>query len=239
MAVSGSTDFKSTAVELITDARRLLGIQAEEEALQTHELTTGKRFLTMMLKDWQVDPDLGTWLETEGSMALADGTASYLFGSGGAFTTIPFEITQVRVSQSGGNEIEMTPLSRQDYYRLPSRTNEGFPTQYFYDRQRDNGRLYVWPVPSDSSFAVTFTYRRRIMDVDADSNNLDLPPEWEWAVVNNLAMRLIPVYARGGTPESVQVISEAGSSLARLKAFDISNDGGSVIIARDPYSYRR
>lgn len=238
MAVSGSTDQNSTAVTILEDARRLLGIHAEEESLANHEKDTGLRFLTMMLKDWQVDPDLGSWLETQGTLALT-ATASFLFGSGGAFTTIPFEIVAVRISKSGGNEIPMTRMSRADYFDLPNKTSTGTPTQFFYDRQRDSGTLYVWPVPADATYTITFTYRRRIMDVDAGTDNLDLPPEWQWAVANSLAVQLIPVYGRGGTPEAAQVITQADVSLSKLKAFDISNDGGSITIARDPYDRRR
>src|SRR5687767_12785726 len=109
MAVSSSTDANQTAVTIITDARRLLGVQAEEESLQAHELDTGTRFLTYMLKDWQVDPDLGTHLETEGVLALADSDGSYTFGAGGDFVTVPFEIVSIRISHDGGNEIPMTP----------------------------------------------------------------------------------------------------------------------------------
>jgi hypothetical protein len=239
MAVSGSSNFTSTAVQLITDARRLLGVNAEEESLADSEKEIGLRFLTMMLKDWQVDPDLGTWLETEGTLTLSDSDGSYTFQAAGDFTTVPFEIKQIRISHDGGNEIEMTRMSREDYYRLPSRTTEGYPTQWFYDRQRDGGTLYIWPEPDDALYDLTFTYRRRIMDLDAGTDNFDLPPEWEWAIVNNLAVLLIPVYGRGGTPEASQVITQADVSLSKLKAFDISNDGGSIMIARDPYDRRR
>jgi hypothetical protein len=96
----------------------------------------------------------------------------------------------------------------------------------------------VWPEPDDSDYDLTFTYRRRIMDVDAGTDNLDLPPEWEWAIINNLAVLLIPVYGRGGSPEAAQVITQAEMSLSKLKSFDVSNDNGSVMIERDR-NYRR
>src|SRR5690606_15570708 len=114
---------------------------------------------------------------------LTDSTGSYDFGTGGDFTTVPFEITQVRVSHNGGNEIEMIRMSREDYHRLPNKTTEGYPTQWFYDRQRDDGTLYLWPEPDDGNYDITFTYRRRIMDIDAGSDDYDLPPEWEEAIV--------------------------------------------------------
>ncbi len=113
MAVSGSTDFKSTAVELLEDARRLLGIHAEEEALAAHESATGLRFLTKMLKAWEAD-GIGSWMLTEGSFSLVQSTASYLCGSGGAFTTVPFEIVSARINR-GGNDLPMLRLSREQY----------------------------------------------------------------------------------------------------------------------------
>lgn len=231
MTVSNSTDFSSNASTIIIAARRLLGVQAEEEPLTANDLAVGLDMLTRMLKTWEADPDLGTWLYTEGSLTLVASTASYVFGAGGAFTTIPFEIVDARINRT--QDIVMIPLSRKDYYALPNKTTTGYPTQYFYDRQRDNGTLYVWPVPDVNAGTFKFTYRRRIMDTDAGADNLDIPPEWEEAVTNGLAKRLIPVYGRGGTPEAQEVITDAAIFLAELRAFDITNDNGSVSILPD------
>lgn len=228
MTVSGSTDYNPAAVSIITNARRLLGINAEEESLEANELTIGLEWLTMLLKDWQVDPELGTWLKTEGAMALVSADKDYVFGAGGSFTTVPFEISSIRVSYNGGNEIPMRQMGRDEYFNLPNKTSTGFPTCYFYDRQRDSGMLYVWPVPGDNNYDIAFTYRRRIMDTDAGTDSLDIPPEWMWAVTNNLAVNLIPTCGRGGTPEATQIVMEAGKSLAKLKNFDESNDGGEI-----------
>lgn len=232
MAVSNSTDFQSTAVELIEDARRLLGIHAEEESLQAHELVTGRRLLTKMLKAWEGE-GLGSWVLTEGSLTLVDSQGSYTFGSGGDFTTVPFEITQIRVSHDGGSEIEMTRLSREDYYRLPNRTTEGFPTQFYYDRQRDSGTLRLWPEPSDSDYDITFTYRRRIMDIDAGTDNFDLPQEWEDAITYGLAERMIPGSGRAGSDDAKLVMVKAAALYLSLKSFDTAEGGGSMTFAPD------
>lgn len=226
---------------MIEDARRLLGVHAEEEPLQAHEQVMGLRWLTRMLKTWEADPDLGTWLLTDQALTLAQGTASYLFGSGGAVTVIPFEVVSIYITR-GGSDVPMTRMSRLDYKDLPLKTSQGYPTQWFYDRQRDNGTLYVWPAPDVTAGTLTVTYRRRIMDLDAGTDNFDLPPEWEDAIAYNLAMRLIPVYGRGGTPEAQQVIAMAQSTLAALKASDIHDDEGSLFVGpddRDPYRGRR
>lgn len=236
MAVSGSTDFASTAIELISDARRVIGIHAEEEPLANHEAETGRRILTKMLKAWEAD-GVGSWILTEGTMALVSADKDYVFGAGGSFVTVPFEITQMRVSNDGGAEIEMTQLSREDYFRLPNRTSTGFPTQFFYDRQRDNGTLYVWPTPASNDYDVTFTYRRRIMDIDANTDNFDLPPEWEHAITYNLAKLLLPIYGRSGSPQAKDIQIEAATSYLTVKSFDTAVGNGSIMVEPD-YDYR-
>jgi hypothetical protein len=236
MAVSSSTDFKSTATELIEDARRLLGIHAEEESLSSSDLSIGLRFLTKMLKAWEAD-GIGSWMLTEGTMTLVDSTASYVFGSGGSFTTVPFEIVSARIYRSS-TDLPMLRLTREEYQSLPNKTTTGYPTQFFYDRQRDNGTLYVWPAPDSTAGTFKFTYRRRIMDLDSSADNFDLPPEWEEAITNNLAKRLLPVYGRSGTPEAAQIKEDALTSYMVLKSWDASSEEGSLIIEHD-YDWRR
>ena len=92
MAVSGSIDAAYTGSDIVTYARSLLGIQAAEETLQAHELTEGLFWLTVMLKAWEADGVMA-WVLTEGSFALVQSDADYVFGSGG--TDIPGHYVRV------------------------------------------------------------------------------------------------------------------------------------------------
>jgi hypothetical protein len=180
---------------------------------------------------------------TEGTLTLVASTPSYLFGAGGAFTTVPFEIVDARIYR-GSVDMQMTRITREDYYTLPNKTATGYPTQWFYDRQRDNGTLYVWPAPDTTAGTFKFTYRRRIMDLDAGVDNFDLPPEWETAIVYNLAKALIPVYGRGGTPEAALILVEAERSYQSVKGWDTGSEEGFVEIipsswGRGYYNYGR
>jgi hypothetical protein len=222
MAVSGSTDAKSIGTEFVEGALSRMGVLAEEEPLEAVALARGLRYLTQMLKAWEAD-GIGGWLLTEDGFALVDSDKDYVFGSGGTETFVPFEITQIRVSYNSGNEIEMQRMDREEYYRLPNRASEGFPTQFFYDRQRDNGTLYVWPVPPDNNYDITYTYRRRIMDMDLGAENIDVPPEWEEAIEFGLAERLLGAYAKIGTPMEAHIN-------ATVKNFDVGEGQGSIFI---------
>jgi hypothetical protein len=237
MAVSGSTDFSSTALQIITDARRTLGINAEEEPLDAAELALALPFLTRMLKAWEADTQLGGWLISTLTLTLVQGTKSYLFGAGGSLTTVPFGVLSdppVTINR-GSSDIPMYHLSRGDYARIPLKTTQGAPTQWFYDRQRDNGTFYVWPAPDATAGTVTIPIRRRIMDVDASTDNLDIPPEWEQAVVDNLAVALMPTYGVSDLPDSKLIIKRAADGLMTLKMSDIANEDSSIYIEDDSY----
>lgn len=232
MAVSNSTDARSVATVLIEDARSLLGINADEEPLQAPELERGKRFLTRLFKHWE-GQGIGSWVYTEDTLTLVSGTESYVFGSGGTKTYIPFEITQIRINR-GGNDLEMTPFdSREDYFAMPNKTTTGYPTQWWYDRQRDSGTLYVWTAPDTTAGTLKFTYRRRIMDIDAGADDYDLPPEWEKAIVENLAEMLIGPYGVADSAEAKKVMRDAPISFALIKAWDFASGSGSVSIVPD------
>jgi hypothetical protein len=228
MAVSSSTDFALTAAELIEEARRKLGIHADEEALQAQELTTGLRALTMMLKSWQAEGVMA-WTLTEGSFALVESDADYVVGSGGSFTTVPVDILDMRITRSG-TDLPMHRMSREEYYALPNKTSEGYPTCWFYDRQRTGGTIYVWPVPDSTGGTLKFTYRRRIMDMDASADDIDLPQEWHRAIVYNLAMELAPGAGVVGTEDFKLVAGIAAQSYQALKGFDTGEGMGSIRI---------
>lgn len=228
MAVSNSTDFSLTATQIVEEARSLLGINADEESLSATELTKGLRALNMMLKAWQAD-GVYLWTYTEGTLTLVQSQESYSFAAAGDFTTVPFDIVQMRITRNS-TDLEMYELSREEYYRLPNKTNEGYPTQFFYDRQRSSGTLYVWPSPDSTAGTLKFTYRRIIMDLDASSDNMDLPQEWYQAVVYNLASNLIPRYGVQLTPEIQLVVAEAARSYGSMLGFDAGIGKGSIEI---------
>jgi hypothetical protein len=228
MAVSGSTDFAETAEQIITDALAELGVAEDEEPLQAVDLERGLRALNRMLKAWQADGVMA-WTMTAGTLALVQGQASYAFGSGGDFTTVPLDIGDMEINR-GSNDLPMNRLSREEYRALPNKTTQGYPTQFYYDRQRTGGTLYVWPAPDATAGTLKFTYRRIIMDMDAGANNIDLPQEWHDAIVYGLAYRLVGPYSMDGKPTAARLKAEAERSYQVVKNFDVGEGKGSLSV---------
>lgn len=234
MTVSNTTSFSMTAAELVIQARSLLGIQADEEPLEAYELQRGLLLLNIMLKAWQAD-GIRTWTLTEGSLVLIQGQVSYGFGAGETVTTLPFDMDDVRIFRSF--ELQMLQMSRQEYFSMPDKTSQGFPTQYYYDRQRDTAFLYVWPAPDQMAGTLNFTYRRVIDDIDASDNNMDLPQEWYGALMYGLATYLIPHYGRADSSNAKLVVAQFAQLYAAVKNFDTGEGLGSIRI--QPTRYRR
>lgn len=237
MAVSGSVNFARTANELVVDALELLGVKAEEEPLQAFELERGMKWLNYLLKGWQTDGVMA-WTLTEGSFALVASDADYVVGSGGTFTTVPVDIVDMRITRNSV-DLPMIRLSREDYYAIPNKTVTGYPTQWMYDRQRDGGTIYVWPAPDSTGGTLKFTYRRRIMDMDASTDNFDIPQEWYTAIVYGLALKLTPIYGKSGTPRAAEIRQEAADSYDSVRAFDLDEGESSIFVIPNTYARHR
>lgn len=228
MAVSGSVNFSLTAYEIVEKARRELGIHSAQEPLSNDELQEGLKTLNMMLKAWQAEGAIYS-LMTEGTHTLSQGDYDITFGSGGDVTTVPFDITDIRITRNS-IDTPMTEMSRDEYNALPVKSNQGFPLNWFYDRQRSGGTLYVWPAPDSTAGTLKFTYRRIINDMDVNADDIDLPQEWYEAVIFNLAERMIPEYGKSGTTRAQDIAAKATTSYNIVKGFDTAEGEGSISI---------
>jgi len=236
MAVSNSIDFAETVQEIIVDARAELGIADDEEPLEAVDFEKGKRALNRMLKAWQADGVM-IWTLTEGTLTLVQGQANYDFGESGDFTTRPFAIEDDMRINRGSIDLPMVRLSREEYKAIPNKTNEGYPTQWYYDRQRDSGVLSVWPAPDATAGTLKFTYRRVVMDLDDGADDFDVPQEWHEALVYGLAARLVGMYGMAGKAAAARVEQLAGAAYETVKGFDVGEGRGSVRI--NPSTYYR
>jgi hypothetical protein len=118
-----------------------------------------------------------------------------------------------------GIETEAQILERPDYFRLPNKDSDGPVTNIYYDPQRDNGYLYVWPTSDNSTDTLRFTGERLIEDFDTLTNNADFPVEWLEPLAFNLAYRLS---YRHSFPlqERVQLRMDALGMKEKLLGFD-------------------
>jgi hypothetical protein len=195
------------ARDCIEDALREIGVLDVEEAMDASHVRFGLRKLRRMLLSWQ-NLDYNVWLKAEQTVTLAAATRVYTLSP-----VRPLRILSARVVTSG-IETPLQELTRQDYDTLPLKTSTGRPTSYHYDRQREDARFYVWPVPGAVGDTIKITYARQIEPMETFGAEVDVPEEWEDAVVYGLAVSLSSAYSR--TPP----IDLAAGSLNAALAFD-------------------
>ena len=215
-----TTTATDTVRSIVLAALRKIGVVAYDMEPNADQTDAGVRALNRMLKAWQ-NRGVNLWATTAASVACTT-AASYTLSP-----VRPLEILSCRFKRSGV-ELPMQSMTRAEYDRLPVKTTQGTPTMYYYDRQREAARLYVWPVLATvSGQTLEITYTREIEDMAA-TDVIDVPGEFYDAVVYGLAARLADDYQVADP----RVQARAEDELARALAFDRE---GSVFFA-GPYA---
>ena len=96
------------------------------------------------------------------------------------------------VYQNAPNEIPMYKLNRNDYANLPDKASTGRPTQFWYDKQRTQPEIELWPSPGfEFTFnQVTGFVQTQMQDVGTLTDELEVPDRWYLAIVCELARQL-------------------------------------------------
>lgn len=213
MAVTGT----QTVRDIITDALLDLEVGSIGSDANATLAAHAVRALNRVMKSWQLDDAAPSFLKASQTLTLTT-AASYTLTP-----ERPIRILSARLKRSG-IEIPMIRLTRDDYDNLPVKATTGTPTQFYYDRQKEDALFYVWPVlASASGETVEITYEREFEDVDIDAD-IDLPGEWWDVAVLQTASRLVHAYGSEAAKQSIPMRAE----MALNKALGASVDGESV-----------
>ena len=178
MATTGT----KTHRQIATAALRKAGIVGWGEEAEAEDAAQALDELDVMLKGWQ-NKGYNLFTKASGTLILTT-AASYTLSP-----VRPLRILSARLKRV--TELPMTRMTREGYDNLPDKTATGTPTQFYYDRQREDARLYIWPVLSVvNGETIEYTYEREVEDATSLNGVLDMPAEYYEAVIYNLAARL-------------------------------------------------
>jgi hypothetical protein len=111
--------------------------------------------------------------------------------------TKPLEVTNVQLRQGSNNSVNMYRLERENYFELSNREATGTPNQFYYERRRVDGVLYIWTTPQDVTQYINFTYQPYLDDFINQADEADFPIEWQRALVMGLASELCTPFGIG------------------------------------------
>jgi hypothetical protein len=149
----------------------------------------------------------------------ATGAASYTVGIG-ADVSIPrpdrIEAAFVRLT-NGPQPVDY-PLAlleaREDYNNVALKSLATFPQLAFYDAAFPVANLYIWPAPIASQYQIHITVKTLLSSFPTLTTSMNLPPEYQEALLYSLAVRLRPVY---GLPPDPSIIALATTAMNVIK----------------------
>lgn len=142
-------------------------------------------------------------------------------------------VRPLRVIEARRNDTSDVPIdviSRQEYYDLPNKNENGKVNQVYYDPQLTTGTFKIWPTGNAVDDKVEITVMLPIEDFDSSNVDPDLPQEWLRAIKWGLASDLGPEYGID-LKRQVYVDRKANRLLEEVSDFD--SEGASVFFQVD------
>lgn len=188
MTTSGSRDFNLDVAEAIEEAYERIGL----EVRTGYDAKTARRSLNLMFAEW-ANRGLNLWTVATGTTTVTQGTAQY---------TLEEDVVDVldMSLRRDGTDYEMDRISRSDYLNFPNKTDQGRPSQFYFDRQIAPV-INLWQTPENSTDQLVYYYVRRIEDVDTLTNTTGIPFRFYPCMVAGLAFYL----AMKRAPDRVQM----------------------------------
>ena len=174
MATSGVASFNPTFDEILQDAAAMVG----GGPLLADELISARRGLDYMLTSIQNQNVLLHKIETT-VVPVSASVSSLTFGP---------SISDVLTATVRTSTTEML-LDRDGYERwaeIPTKSQTGRPTRYWWDRRRDSNIMNLWPLP-DQTYSIVLTVQKNTEDTLRAFDNIDVPRRFLPAVTYGLA----------------------------------------------------
>lgn len=170
-ALASTTSFNLPVDEILEEAFDIL----KGEYTNGYDMRSARRSLNLLLIDL-VNREYPLAHLEKNSVTLVEDQADYTLDSD------IIGVLDVNFKTSDNVEIQLLPTSLFDYFNIPTKTTEGSPTTYAFDRTTSPAKLSIWPVPDSSAAAGTLEYwgMRRHKDITksyqlADVNYRYLP----------------------------------------------------------------
>lgn len=227
MTTSGVTTFSLTTTQIIERAFNRLGVAQEGEALTPKMYQDGLAELNLLINEWNANEHL--WIQEEGTVALVADDPSYVV------SPRALRVWNCRY-RLNGIDVPMTKFSRQEYLDQPNKAvSPSIPVNFYFDPKVDEGTLYLWPAPSAQTVAAGYTVHYdyfRFMAIHVNTNDtVDMPQQWQQALIWNLANNLETQYPVNDPRLADKVERRATQTYAAIEGWD--NEDASLFMQVD------
>lgn len=190
MATTGTYDFNPGLGEITIYAYMNIGVRPT--ALLQEHMEAARMAANMMLSRWS-NQGVNLWAVDLIEVPLVAGQAEYLVDDN---TVVILDVYGRYVDgTSPPIDRPIMPISRTEYASYSTKTVQGAPTVYWFDRLI-SPKLTLWPVPDGQTLTSLRYYRvRRIQDAAMTNGaQVEVPYLWLEAFADGLAYRLARIW---------------------------------------------
>lgn len=206
MATSGTYTFNPSLGELTVYAYQLIGIRPT--ALLQEHMDSARLATNMMFTRWS-NQGVNLWQVSLVTVPLVAGTSTYSVDA----STVVMLDAYIEYGTPPIDRIIM-PISRTEYASYPNKTQQGFPTVFWFDRLL-SPTVTIWPVPDGTQTSLKYYKVNQLQDANMNGNQqVDIPPIWLEAMAFGLAERLALIWA----PEKVQIMKPMADEAYQIAA---------------------
>lgn len=194
-----------TAQDIIQAAMRKLVVYASGETPSANELADGLSALQSMLRKWAGKHVL-VFASTKESVTLTPTQYLYTWGTGGYInTTRPYQVLGAYILDGSGTTHPVDLITEGKYRDIGVPNTTSRPYALFFHPTFPLAEVYLYPVPSDAEalYLDSFKPFTETSSFDSLNSTLSFPPNYEEAIIYNLAMRLADEFGKTISPTIV------------------------------------
>ena len=212
MTTSGTYAFNPALGEIVLYAYQNIGVRPTS-VLQEH-MESARMATNMMLSRWS-NQGVNLWAVDPVTEPLIQGQTTYAVDGNTVMVLDAYTTT------ANGPDRVIMPISRTEYASYPNKTQQGFPTSYWYDRLI-SPTLTLWPVPDGSSATILKYYRvRQVQDSNLQNGeNAEIPYRWLECFADGLTYRLARIWA----PQMAQMLKAQADESYQIAAIQDVED---------------
>lgn len=203
MTTSGITDWPLTAGDVVKQALIELGSLNQGEDPDGTEMEDGLLRLNSMLRSWGGEGNL-----------FREATTTIAFTAGVGSIALSADIREVNAAWFVGSyNRPLAPWNRGQFMSLPNSAQTGTPVAFYVQTAIGGLTLNLWPIPS-ANCTIELDYSRQAQTVTDPAETVDVPEEWQEALIMGLASRLASMFGVTETaPAKVQRIDGRAQAL--------------------------
>ncbi len=131
------------------------------------------------------------------------------------------------------NSVSMEIIGYDQYFNIPTKTSDGRPLNFYYDKMLDAGVLYLYPRPNNVNELIEFTYHESIEDVNSPTDSMDFPQEWTLPLIYGLAVELCVAFGKFTELATIQPLADKYKQIVR----EFDNDEDPFYLLPDMTAY--